>query len=202
MHTYNLEKLRVLVVDDSQYMIKIIRVLLDAMGIRDVYGIDCPTKVFTAIKDWQPDLIISDHIMEPMTGLQMIQHLRADESNPQRFIPIILLTGYAKAEVVKEARFNAGADAVLVKPVSAQRLYDCIVSVYESDRTFIETKHYFGPDRRVKDRPFEGSERRGDADPGQDRDKAGSDNDLELVLIDDDEDDADVKKIAVTRGRT
>lgn len=199
MPTYNLEKLRVLVVDDSQYMIKIIKVLLDAMGIHDVYGIDCPTKVYAAIKQWEPDLIISDHLMEPISGLQMIQHIRADDSNPHRFIPIVLLTGFAKAEVVKEARFNAGADAVLVKPVSAQRLYDCIVSIYESERTFIETKTYFGPDRRVKDRPFEGPDRRDDGLGGGDRDDVDAGDDLEFVLDDTDEDD---KKVPAARGRS
>ncbi len=186
MFTYNLEKLRVLVIDDSQYMVKIIKTLLDAMGIEAVRGIDCPSNIFSELKNWQPDLVITDYIMEPINGLQLIHRIRNQVSDPKRFIPIILLTGYAHEHVVTDARFHAGADAVLVKPVSVQRLYSCIVSVYESQRTFVQTATYFGPDRRVKDRPFEGPDRRksnASPDPTVTEDHDG----LELVLVDRDD---------------
>lgn len=169
MSTYDLTNLRVLIVDDSRYMLKIIRTLLDAMGISAVRGIDSGENIFAEIKNWKPDLIITDHIMEPISGLDLIKKIRTQEDEMQRFVPIILLTGYAHEHVVKDARFGAGADAVLVKPVSVTRLYACIVSIYESSRTFVDNGLYFGPDRRVKDRPFEGGERRGDLDDLDDR---------------------------------
>ena len=74
---------------------------------------------------------------------------------------------------MRHARFHAGADAVLAKPVSATRLYDCIISIYESPRTFVDNGVYFGPDRRLKDRPFEGEDRR-----------SANEHDFELELVD------------------
>lgn len=181
--TYDFENLRVLAVDDSQYMIQIVTLLLEAMGIRRIQGLERPAEVFATMKEWRPDLIIVDHIMTPITGLELIKQIRTDTDSPDQFVPIILLTGHAKTSVVKNARFNSGADAVLVKPVSAQRLYEAIVAIYKSDRTFVETKTYFGPDRRVKDRPFEGEDRR-----GQDtRDTVVLDDDDELVFEDADD---------------
>ena len=177
---YDFEHLRVLAVDDSQYMLKIVTMLLEAMGIRKIQGLERPAEMLAMMKEWRPDLIIVDHIMTPITGLQLIKQIRTDSDSPDQFIPIILLTGHAKTSVVKNARFNSGADAVLVKPVSAQRLYDAIVAIYKSDRTFVETKTYFGPDRRVKDRPFEGEDKRG----GGDRDTVVLDDDDELVFED------------------
>ncbi len=200
MFTYDLAKLRVLVIDDSPYMVKIVKTLLDAMGIESVRGIECPTNIFAELKNWQPDLIITDYIMEPIDGLQLIQRIRKQVSDPKRFIPIILLTGYAHEHVVTDARFRAGADAVLVKPVSVQRLYSCIVSVYESQRTFVQTATYFGPDRRVKDRPFEGPDRR-KTDAGQDTGATEDHDGLELVLVDRaDEDEAASESAKTAQG--
>lgn len=193
MDKYDFDKIRVLVVDDSAYMIRIVLMLLNAMGIRQIRSVTCPADVFTVIEEWQPDLIIADHLMQPLTGLELIKLIRDDEDCPIRFVPIILLTGHAKEDVVKSARFSSGADAVLVKPVSAQRLYETIVAIYKSDRTFVEAKGYFGPDRRVKDRPFEGEDKRslgidGGADPS---------NDDELVFADSESSGAGADKAGV-----
>jgi len=157
---YDLSGLHVLVVDDSGFMIGMVRALLEAMGIHSVTGRNSAADLVQQLPDLRPDIIITDHIMEPVSGLELIRRIRREADGRFRFVPVILLTGYADHQVVVRARFEAGADAVLVKPVSAQRLYSCLIAVYESDRRFVETKSYLGPDRRVKDRPFEGPNRR------------------------------------------
>lgn len=167
MEPYAFDKLRVLLVDDCEYMLKIVGALLESMGIKQIVGLDSPSEVLRVVERWKPDLVIMDQVMEPVTGLELIRQIRHG-ANRQRFTPIVLLTGRAHAEVVTSARFQAGADAVLVKPVSIQRLHSCIVAIRESDRTFVRTAHYFGPDRRVKDRPFEGQNRR-QSDDGAER---------------------------------
>ena len=156
MTTYDLENLRVLVVDDSPYMISIVETLLTAMGVAEVRGVPDGRTAISELRAWQPDLLITDHMMKPVSGLDVIQQIRDLDEERLRFVPIILMTGHAHQGVVNQARFRAGADAVLVKPVTARRLFDCIVSLYESARTFVRTGTYFGPDRRAPDRPFEG----------------------------------------------
>ena len=158
---YDLSRLHVLVIDDSGFMIGMVRALLEAMGITKVTGRNSAANLVQQLPELQPDIIITDHIMEPVSGLELIRRIRSEGTGRFRFIPVILLTGYADHQVVVRARFEAGADAVLVKPVSAQRLFSCLIAVYESDRRFVETKSYLGPDRRVRDRPFEGPNRRG-----------------------------------------
>ena len=160
---YDLSGLRVLAVEDSGYMLKIIRVMLEAMGINLVTTLNRPETVISQLDEIQPDIIITDHFMEPINGLELIRRIRYEADGDFRYIPVIMLTGFADYEVVFKARFEAGADAVLVKPVSAHRLFSCIIAVYESTRKFVETEAYFGPDRRVTDRPFEGIDRRRDS---------------------------------------
>ena len=161
MPAYDLSALRIMIVDDSHFMIKILGALLDVLGSRNVRGLSSPVNVFEEMEDWNPDLIICDQIMKPISGLELIRKIRHDPDCPNRYIPIVLLTGHAEAEIVRQARWNAGADAVLVKPVSAGRLLDCIASIYKSERVFVKVQDYFGPDRRnTADRPFEGEDRR------------------------------------------
>ena len=176
---YDLSRLSVLVVDDSGFMIGTVRALLESMGIHSITSRNSAANLVEQLPELDPDIIITDHIMEPVSGLELIRRIRREAVGRFRFVPVILLTGYADHQVVVRARFEAGADAVLVKPVSAQRLFSCLVAVYESDRRFVETKSYLGPDRRVKDRPFEGPNRRGAALP-----TANDDNPDELVFVD------------------
>jgi CheY-like chemotaxis protein len=179
MSTYNLENLRVLCVDDSKFMQSTVKILLNSMGIDSVYCLSEVLDIYRELSTYEPDLLITDHIMEPMSGLELIRQLRNREGDNWRFLPAILLTGYANREVVTEARFYSGADAVLVKPVSVKRLHNCIISIYNSTREFVEVNGYFGPDRRVTDRPFEGSGRR-----REERDDPDSDGELFLEVID------------------
>jgi CheY-like chemotaxis protein len=187
MSSYGMESLRVLVVDDSPYMIAIVETLLGAMGVREVRGVDAGQNVLAEIRSFEPDLIVIDHMMKPKSGLEVIRDIRDLEDDPLRFIPIILMTGYTQQGVVTQARFRAGADAVLIKPVSARRLYDCIVALHESTRTFVRTRSYFGPDRRAADRPFEGLDKELDgpwspyASPGIP--EKLQDDSLELALV-------------------
>lgn len=200
MAAYDFERLRVLVVDDNAYMVTIIRTLLDSMGIKTVHGLSSGDHLLPVMREWQPDILIVDHFMEPKNGLQLIREIRETVQDRQRFIPIILITSYAKQEVVVKARFWAGADAVLVKPMSARRLFNCIVALYESERTFVRTGTYFGPDRRLKDRPFEGQNRRQDEMdemPGPDQDD-DAEEEQDFLYLDgcDDEDPPSAQRTA------
>jgi class 3 adenylate cyclase len=71
------------------------------------------------IQNQLPDLILTDLMMPGMSGLELIQHLRADDR--LRSVPIILLT----AKVDDESRIEGveqGADAYLGKPFNDREL--------------------------------------------------------------------------------
>ncbi len=195
MTAYDFEKLRVLAIDDNRFTLSVIKSLLDTMGVKTVFCMSKGTNALEIMKQWQPDVLIVDQVMQPISGLDLIRQIRDSDSDKYSFVPIVLVTAHASKEVVHRARFWAGADAVLVKPLSARRLFNCIVALYESDRTFVRTGDYFGPDRRVKDRPFEGEGRRAE-DPAQDKPEgaavaaaAADDGDLLFIGVDDDADE-------------
>jgi CheY-like chemotaxis protein len=95
------------------------------------------------------DLCIVENNLPDISGFDLVKWIRGLSDPKIRFIPIILLTGYAKANAVAQAR-DCGANLVVKKPVSPQILFDRIAWVAKGDRPFIECEAYVGPDRRFK----------------------------------------------------
>ena len=63
--------------------------------------------------------MISDWNMEPMTGYELLRHVRADEN--LRATPFIMVTAESKTENVIAAK-KAGVNNYIVKPFNAQTL--------------------------------------------------------------------------------
>ena len=125
------ETLRVLAVVDDPLQIKMLRAQLLASGIEQVASVTQPTRAFDALKARRPNLMICDHTLEPVTGLGLIREIRSDLQSPFRFIPIILLSGYVRSEILAGELCTLGADAILDTPVSVSRLRDSIESLHQ-----------------------------------------------------------------------
>ena len=109
----------ILVVDDYQTMIRIIRNLLRQLGFEDVDDAADGTHAITKMRQKKYDLIISDWNMEPMTGFEFLKTVRADEA--LRDTPFIMVTAESKTDNVVAAK-KAGVSSYIVKPFSAQTL--------------------------------------------------------------------------------
>jgi two-component system chemotaxis response regulator CheY len=109
----------VLIVDDYKTMLRIIRNLLRQLGFSNV---DEASDGATALQKLRRDsfgLVISDWNMEPMTGLQLLKEVRADEK--LRGTPFIMVTAESKTENVIAAK-KAGVNNYIVKPFNAATL--------------------------------------------------------------------------------
>ncbi|OPZ78663.1 MAG: Chemotaxis protein CheY [Alphaproteobacteria bacterium ADurb.Bin438] len=120
--------MRILIVDDYNTMLRIIRNLLKQLGFENV---DEATDGSAALKILRESgnkygLIISDWNMEPMTGLQLLREVRAD-ANLKR-TPFIMVTAESKSENVIAAK-EAGVSNYIVKPFNAGTLKAKMVSV-------------------------------------------------------------------------
>ncbi|MFA5591817.1 MAG: response regulator [Micavibrio sp.] len=146
---YNFSKVKVLVVEDMQPVLSVTVSLLKMMGFKDVHGargVDDAYRLFIAHNH---DLIITDWLMEPLDGLDLVKMVRRNEDTPNKFVPVILMTGYSDSNHVEKAR-DAGITEFLMKPYLAKDMYARIVQVIERPRLFVEDSDFFGPDRRRK----------------------------------------------------
>lgn len=159
-----LENVRFLVVDDNMFMRTTVRLVLKAMGSRDIQEAFNGLDALKIIERFTPDILIVDWEMEPINGIELVRKIRSAQDTPFAFLPVVMLTGHSEVERVTVAR-DAGINEFVVKPFSAHGLFTRIQAVIERPRPFVKVQGYFGPDRRRKSRPFEGSERR-NADAG------------------------------------
>ncbi len=161
---YDFSKISVLLVEDNAYMRHLMRQLLVAVGVDNEWMREASDgeAALVIMDSFVPDLIITDLHMAPMDGLTLIKRIRMDRDNPISFVPIIVCTGHAAPGHIFASR-DAGATEFLAKPVSPEAIYERIREVIESPRPFIRTKAYIGPDRRRKNEPFEGEDRRAPA---------------------------------------
>ena len=113
------KSLNVLIVDDYKTMLRIIRNLLKQIDINNVEEACDGTEALSRLRRGNFDLIISDWNMAPMTGLQLLQEVRADAR--LKSLPFIMITAESKTENVVAAK-QAGVSNYIVKPFNAETL--------------------------------------------------------------------------------
>jgi len=116
----------VLVVDDYSTMRRIIRNLLTQIGFTNVDEASDGADALRKLREKSFGLVISDWNMEPMTGLQLLQEVRADAK--LKPMPFIMVTAESKTENVVAAK-QAGVNNYIVKPFNAETLKKKIESV-------------------------------------------------------------------------
>jgi DNA-binding response OmpR family regulator len=141
------EELRVLVIDDQEYMRSVLSSILFGFGIRHVDVHADAVSAYNALGTFDANLVLTDWEMKPVDGIQFVRRVRMDKDSPNPFVPIVMVTGHNNVDKVMKAR-NAGANDFLVKPVSAKSVYLRIRSTMEHPPPFVRSKTYFGPDRR------------------------------------------------------
>jgi two-component system chemotaxis response regulator CheY len=116
----------ILVVDDYQTMIRIIKNLLKQLGFDDVDDASDGAEALGKMRQKRYNLVISDWNMQPMTGYELLKQVRADSGLRQT--PFIMVTAESKTENVVAAK-KAGVNNYIVKPFNAQTLKTKIETV-------------------------------------------------------------------------
>ena len=157
---FRFERLRILIVEDTAPMRKLVTGVLETLGVGHILTAADGEVGFNTFCTTNPDIVIADWHMMPMSGIELVYKIRRERVSPNKMVPIIMMTGYSALPRVAEAR-DTGATEFLVKPFSANDLARRIAYVINKPRDFIETVDYFGPDRRRKVIPnYKGPKRR------------------------------------------
>jgi diguanylate cyclase (GGDEF)-like protein len=117
-HAINSYKLRILLVDDDRAVLMIMKMLLDRCG-HTVAVARNGVEALGMIKDFMPQIIMTDWIMPEMDGIEFCKALRR---NPEwRNIYVFMLTAQESTDRLVEA-FEAGANDYMTKPVNPKVL--------------------------------------------------------------------------------
>lgn len=166
-------------------MLSLTTSILNMFGFKNVYPAKNVKDAYKLFKQHNPDLVVSDWLMEPEDGLDLVRMIRQNDDSPNKFVPVILMTGYSDKTRVEKAR-DLGVTEFLMKPYSARDMYARIVQIIEKPRQFVETEDFFGPDRRRrKNADFYGENRRLEVDKNLSKvDTADHSKEIEIVLRD------------------
>jgi two-component system chemotaxis response regulator CheY len=117
----------ILVVDDYNTMIRIIRNLLKQIGFENVDDATDGSSALAKLREKSYGLVISDWNMAPMTGYELLREIRSDPAlSDTRFI---MITAESKTDNVIAAK-KAGVDNYIVKPFNAQTLQHKIQAIF------------------------------------------------------------------------
>ena len=89
--SYDPENLKVLVVDDKPYMRTLVRVILNGFEIAKVEEAADGSQGFDILRQFNPDLVITDWQMQPTNGKKFVQLIRDYKGGASRFVPIIVM---------------------------------------------------------------------------------------------------------------
>ena len=124
-------KRRVLLVDDDQELVDLLRDTFERDGRFEVHtannGFDAGMKV----KELRPDLVVLDVMLPDINGKEVCQRVRSDESLDS--VKIICISGMVEQDKVAELRV-AGANDFLQKPFGVDKLLERVCDLLEMER--------------------------------------------------------------------
>jgi len=162
----NLEKVGVLLVDDSLPSLNLLAQVVLGFGIKNLARAESAKAAQALLREHTYDLIISATNMTAIDGYELVKWLRRGALEANRYLPVILVSGHTPPSQVFKAR-DAGANFTVAKPISPKVLLERILWAAKEERQFIECDAYLGPDRRFKNDgpPPNGKGRRRDDPP-------------------------------------
>jgi CheY-like chemotaxis protein len=141
------DNLKALIVEDNAHMRVLLRSLLQALGIRSIHESSDGAAGFAELCARNPDIVLTDLSMAPTDGIHLTKQIRMGPNSPNRYVPIIMVTGHTERAKVEAAR-DAGVTEFLAKPITVQNLMARLAEIVERPRPFVKCDTYFGPERR------------------------------------------------------
>lgn len=145
----NLEKLDVMLVDDSSQSLDILAQVVSGFGVRSIVRCASGDEARSHLLKEPYDLVLTDAQMPQLDGYALASWLRHSGPEPNRFVPVLLIAAHTRPSDVARAR-DCGANYLITKPVTPRTVLERIYWVAREDRMFVESDTYAGPDRRFR----------------------------------------------------
>jgi two-component system chemotaxis response regulator CheY len=122
------KNMKFLIVDDFSTMRRIIRNLLKELEFTNADEAEDGVVALAKLRGGNFDFVVSDWNMPNMTGIELLQAIRADDA--LKHLPVLMVTAEAKKENIIAAA-QAGASGYVVKPFTAAVLEEKLNKIFE-----------------------------------------------------------------------
>ncbi|WP_237466498.1 chemotaxis response regulator CheY [Vibrio stylophorae] len=120
--------MKILIVDDFSTMRRIVKNLLRDLGFNNTHEADDGLTALPMLNKGGFDFVVTDWNMPGMQGIDLLRHIRADDS--LKHLPVLMITAEAKREQIIEAA-QAGVNGYIVKPFTAATLKEKLDKIFE-----------------------------------------------------------------------
>lgn len=121
-----MEKAKILIVDDEKEICEVTRNFLSRKDYLCFTAV-CEEEAMAALNKERPDLVLLDIRLKETSGLEVLRKIK--EIDPK--IKVVMVTGLADAETIREARAE-GADDFVSKPFTAASLQELVAQKLSS----------------------------------------------------------------------
>lgn len=118
-----MEKYKILITDDMQSMRTMLKSILLHAGFRNLTEAENGQAALEKLKHEKFDLMICDWDMPRMSGLEVLETIRADEAMQK--LPFVMITANADRDKVTQA-IQAGTDGYIIKPLQPESLLQVV----------------------------------------------------------------------------
>ncbi len=123
---YDIEQLRVLLVDDSKLARKVIARVLGNLGIANITEAGDGSEAIEILKEKTFDLVVTDYNMPEVNGRELTEHIRSTEQLSH--LPVMMVTSEAN-EAHLENIAQSGVNAMMDKPFEPEGVRRILASI-------------------------------------------------------------------------
>ncbi|HAG69073.1 MAG TPA: hypothetical protein DCL38_03780, partial [Lachnospiraceae bacterium] len=125
----------ILIVDDNELNITVEKRLLSGTGL-DIDTALSGAEALSKSLDRHYDLILMDHLMPGMNGIECLKKLKNQQGGFNRATPVIILTANTGGENLR-LYMNSGFSEALLKPVSGKELEEAVLRYLPPDKVHL-----------------------------------------------------------------
>lgn len=126
---------KILVVDDEQDIVKVLSKILELAGYEVISAYN-GTEALQHVKENNPDLVLLDYMMPDITGLEVLQQIKAFSEE----VYVIMVTGRGSEEVAASV-MKAGASDYVIKPFVKDQILTVVKDTLRIRTAEIKAKH-------------------------------------------------------------
>ena len=128
LEDYDVNTLRVALVDDSKLARKAIARVLNNLGLNNIVEFDDGSPAIDYLKTEEIDLLVTDYNMPQVNGIELTQYVRASAEHSH--VPILMVTSEAKDSHLEKVR-EAGVNAILDKPFDTTNIKSILIKMFQ-----------------------------------------------------------------------
>jgi two-component system chemotaxis response regulator CheY len=128
LENYDVNTLRVMLVDDSKLSRRAIGRVLNNLGLHNIAEFEDGCFAIDYLKEHEIDLLVTDYNMPQVNGIELTQYLKSSAEHSH--VPVLMVTSEAKDSHLEKVR-EAGVGAILDKPFDTTNIKSILFKMFQ-----------------------------------------------------------------------